>query len=136
MLIEKRNLQIFLLFISLNTVFAGELKKYSPFKSINYLNISKAQVRAPLIAIIDTGIDISNNKLRQSVVSGKISEDGKLVVFNNTSEINYGLDFTSSNIKYKPKDEHGHGTHIAGIINEINPNAKIIPISTTTQCQR
>lgn len=128
MLNKSRNLTILLLFLSLNTAFAGELKRFKPFKDLAYTSLQKLQVRSPLIAIIDTGIDYENLNLQKNLVSGSLSKSGTLKAVYNSNSKSYGLDFTSGTLGFTPDDDHGHGTHIAGIINEINPKARLIPI--------
>jgi subtilisin family serine protease len=85
-------------------------------------NINKFPVvdnYSPKIAVIDTGLDYKNTSFKNKIFLPNSVK---------TSEINYGLDtsgFVNSNT---PVDTHGHGSHIAGIILAINPNAKILPI--------
>lgn len=61
-----------------------------------------------VVAIIDTGIDASHP------------------LFKNTLGESYGVDFTTPLTNTKPTDSHGHGTHIAGIIKTIAPEAKLM----------
>tara|TARA_B100000925_G_scaffold289003_1_gene271015 strand:+ start:2156 stop:3154 length:999 start_codon:yes stop_codon:yes gene_type:complete len=128
-LILKLKLNIFyILFLALNVVHAGNLKTYLPFKNIQYEELYKSQLRSPIIAIIDTGVDLSSVARKDSVVSAKLSQSGKLELNHNATSNSFGLDFTTKELTFKPIDNHGHGTHIAGIINEINPSAKLLPI--------
>lgn len=99
------------------------------------------------VAVIDTGININHEFLKNNV----IEFDGKPA----TSK-NYGLDFSldskkgilgsfkrsMSILKEKlflssernkvatevAKDQHGHGTHVSGIIKSIFPDVKILPL--------
>ena len=43
-------------------------------------------------------------------------------------KINYGVDFSTTKKAYTPKDTHGHGTHVAGIIKSIFPEVKILAL--------
>ena len=68
------------------------------------------------IAIIDTGIDPHNSAFKNRLYIGK----------NKATSDHYGVDFSKSAFdKKSPYDEHGHGTHIAGIIAELAPKAKL-----------
>ncbi len=69
------------------------------------------------IAVIDTGIDPNHPQ-----ISGRLWVNDKPA-----TRKNYGVDFSSLNgqINHQPIDKHGHGTHIAGIIAKVNPNAKL-----------
>ncbi len=71
-----------------------------------------------VIAVIDTGIDYSHPHLKNNIItlSGKASES------------NYGVDFSTKAPTFTPNDTHGHGTHVAGIIVSIFPDAKILPL--------
>lgn len=78
---------------------------------------SKKEIK---IAVIDTGIDYNNEALRSAlwVPRGKVSAS------------NYGEDLVKKT--KKPQDTHGHGTHIAGIIASLFPQAKIYAINYYT----
>lgn len=71
------------------------------------------------VAIIDTGIDYYNDFLSD-----------KIFIYNGKKNyLNYGVDFSAekaTTITRQPKDTHGHGTHIAGIIAGVNPNVEIL----------
>lgn len=94
-----------------------------------------------LVAVIDSGVDIENNKLRRSIylnpvdstVNG-VDEDG-----NGFIDDIHGWNFTSNS--WQVIDEIGHGTSITGIISgkdisgeslAIAPEAKILPIDIMT----
>jgi len=90
------------------------LKKQKPsFKNWGLENsLSNSHIHAPeawkitkgnssvVVAVIDTGIDFSHPDLKANQWKDKKG--------------NYGFDFVTK--KPNPKDEHGHGTHVAGII--------------------
>jgi subtilisin family serine protease len=72
-----------------------------------------------VVAVIDTGIDPSHPFLSKNLVvtSGKPSIK------------NYGIDFSKRKInKKQPYDEHGHGTHVSGIIKSVYPNVKLLSL--------
>lgn len=72
-----------------------------------------------IVAVVDTGIDPSHPFLKNNIyVPGGVA-----------SERNYGLDFSAGReSKFRPYDQHGHGTHVSGIIKAIFPDVKILPI--------
>lgn len=76
------------------------------------------------VAIIDTGIDFNNKYLKNNIST----------IIGKTSINNFGVDFSNYNMNKEmeitrtPNDTHGHGTHIAGIIKDINPNIEIIAL--------
>lgn len=72
-----------------------------------------------VIAVIDTGIDYSHPFLKDVVVGDNLQK---------ATADNYGLDFTSFFSGTKPKDNHGHGTHIAGIIKNVFPDVKLLSL--------
>lgn len=78
----------------------------------NIVKYDEREGEGKIIAVIDTGIDISNPFLKDKILKDK---NGKIV----------GLDLNNNNFK----DYHGHGTHVSSIIALINPNNKIVPIS-------
>lgn len=68
------------------------------------------------IAIIDTGIDPTND----------IFQDRLYIGDKKANKDHYGLDFSlHANDLGRPYDEHGHGTHIAGIVAELAPKARL-----------
>ena len=91
---------------------------------MHYLDIAKKLKYKPKIAIIDTGVDSSTPGVSNSL-SFYNSKQGEITKANLE---NWGYDFSSNIETYKPTDQHGHGTHIAGIINEINPYSRLIII--------
>ena len=101
---------------------AGVLKNKYPFSELTtsaFRSFSSVK-----IAIIDTGIDYDNTNLRNNLIT--IDLNGVLIP---ASKRNFGVDDShNSKMKRRPIDYHGHGTHIAGIIHEINPAAKLLSI--------
>lgn len=97
----------------------------SPYKNWGLTNSqSQSHVDAPcawkttegsrsiIVAVIDTGIDASHSDL-----SANIWHDPK------SKEV-YGWNYVSN--KPNPQDEHGHGTHVAGIIGAVaNPRSGV-----------
>lgn len=72
-----------------------------------------------VVAVIDTGIDPSHPFLK----------DNLYVTKGSPSIANYGLDFSKSRKnKYQPMDDHGHGTHVSGIIKSVYPDVKILAL--------
>lgn len=75
------------------------------------------------VAIIDTGIDLKNEKLKSllwknsSEIINGLDDDGNGLI----DDIN-GYDFSLQNPI--PSDAHGHGTHIAGIIQQAASQVK------------
>ncbi len=63
------------------------------------------------VALIDTGVDITHSALQDNMVTG-------WDFFNNT-ELTYSAETSSDSM---------HGTHVAGIISQVAPNSKIIPL--------
>lgn len=101
--------------------------KYNRFSStyaLNSIDYLKARryfkfKKQVVVAVIDTGIDHNHSFLKDNLVgtnNRKVSSD------------NYGVDLSTKKISYKPKDSHGHGTHVAGIIKSVFPEVKILPI--------
>ncbi|MBF0299036.1 MAG: S8 family serine peptidase [Oligoflexia bacterium] len=72
-----------------------------------------------VVAVIDTGVDFNHPHLNKNVY----------VLHNNSSESNFGRDFSYQAVNERtPSDQHGHGTHVAGIIKTIFPDVKILAI--------
>ncbi len=71
-----------------------------------------------VVAVVDTGIQGNHPFLINNihVVKGK------------TSNNNYGVDFSTGRATSTPDDQHGHGTHVAGIVKSIFPDVKILAL--------
>ena len=68
------------------------------------------------VAIIDTGIDPTNDMFKGRLYIGNKPANGD----------EYGMDFSiGANTITRPYDLHGHGTHIAGIIAKRSKHAKL-----------
>ena len=73
-----------------------------------------------LVAVIDTGLDATHPDLKANVYHDK---DG-----------HYGFDFVKNSAD--PKDDHGHGTHVAGIIGAVaNPKTGVAGVSQTVSLE-
>jgi thermitase len=68
-----------------------------------------------LVGIIDTGIDSTHEMIRDTLWQDPSRKDRV-----------YGWDFVLN--AQNPIDEHGHGTHIGGIINQVTNCAILMPI--------
>ncbi len=92
------------------------------FRALENLKIKKI----PTVAIIDTGIDPFHQFLISNIYTFR---NGKLT---RGTTINYGKDFSNAYKGYKatntPIDNHGHGTHVAGIIKSVFPVARFVPV--------
>ena len=88
--------------------------------NINLLSAWKKfkQKKEVVVAVVDTGIDNTHPMIAKNI----FVEEGSL------SETNYGVDFSKPTIERTPTDSHGHGSHIAGIIQSIYPNVKILAL--------
>lgn len=88
---------------------AAKDKSGADIKAIDAWNISEGS-KDVIVAVIDTGLDAEHPDL-------------KLNVWKDTDK-NYGWNFVNN--KANPNDDHGHGTHVAGIIGAIaNPKTGV-----------
>jgi subtilisin family serine protease len=71
-----------------------------------------------IVAVVDTGIQGDHAFLANNihVINGKASSN------------NYGVDFSGEKVTNTPSDQHGHGTHVAGIVKSIYPDVKILAL--------
>jgi thermitase len=71
-----------------------------------------------VVAVIDTGIQPDHSFLSENihVLNGK------------KNNLNYGVDFSHGRPTNMPIDQHGHGTHVAGIIKSVYPEVKILAL--------
>lgn len=72
-----------------------------------------------VVAVIDTGIDPDHPFLKDNLYGSKGA----------ASAADYGMDFSKSAANtYQPIDQHGHGTHVSGIIKSVYPGVKILSL--------
>ena len=72
---------------------------------------SESPEAAPIVAVIDAGIDVAHHGLTEQILPG--------YDFVNNTELVYDS---------SKKDEYYHGTHVAGIIAQNAPTAQILPL--------
>ncbi len=76
--------------------------------------------KSVLVAVIDTGIDANHPDLKANIFHDK--------------DNHYGYDFVKN--AADPVDEHGHGTHVAGIIGAVaNPKSGVAGVSPTVSIE-
>jgi subtilisin family serine protease len=72
-----------------------------------------------VVAVVDTGIDPIHPFLEKNI----FVEQGRV------DETNFGVDFSKDKKgRGAPTDQHGHGTHVSGIIKSIHPEVKILAL--------
>lgn len=71
-----------------------------------------------LVAVVDTGIQFNHPFLKDNLYTVKGKASGN----------DYGVDFSKDSTSSTPKDSHGHGTHVAGIIKSIYPEVKLLAL--------
>jgi subtilisin family serine protease len=89
--------------------------------SINLLEAWKKYKKKKdiVVAVVDTGIDPTHPFLEKNI----FVENGKV------DENNFGMDFSKDKRgKGTPMDQHGHGSHVSGIIRSIYPDVKILAL--------
>jgi hypothetical protein len=81
-----------------------------------------------VIAVIDTGVDYTHTDLAANMWrnEGEIPNNGKDDDGNGYIDDVYGYDFHNND--GDPFDDNYHGTHIAGTVASVNPNAKIMAL--------
>lgn len=112
---------------------ASDVLKLSSFKNWGIANARAAShidaleawkiekgSKSVLVAVIDTGIDANHPDLKANVFRDK--------------DNHYGFDFVKN--AADPVDEHGHGTHVAGIIGAIaNPKTGVSGVAQTVSIE-
>lgn len=89
--------------------------------SINLLEAWKKYKKKKdiVVAVVDTGIDPIHPFLEKNI----FVEQGRV------DETNFGVDFSKDKKgRGAPIDQHGHGTHVSGIIKSIYPEVKILAL--------
>lgn len=88
--------------------------------SINLLESWKKfnQQKEIVVAVVDTGIQYNHPYLKDNLIAAQGA----------VSDKNFGVDFSTSAPTMTPKDSHGHGTHVAGIVKSVYPNVKIMAL--------
>ena len=71
-----------------------------------------------VVAVVDTGIQYNHPFLKNNI----FTTEGK------SGALNFGKDFSQKTAKSTPKDNHGHGTHVAGIVKSIFPDVKLMAL--------
>jgi subtilisin family serine protease len=71
-----------------------------------------------VVAVVDTGIHGDHQFLAKNIY----------VVNRMPSAKNFGVDFSGDKISTAPTDQHGHGTHVAGIVKSVFPDVKILAL--------
>lgn len=72
-----------------------------------------------VVAVVDTGIDREHPFLENNI----------FVETGSVDSTNFGVDFSKDKrLKGTPTDNHGHGTHVSGIIKSIYPDVKILAL--------
>ena len=94
-----------------------------PDKHLASINLRESWTRFKknkdiVVAVVDTGIQGDHAFLAKNIyVPGKKS-----------STTNFGVDFSGDKVTNTPTDQHGHGTHVAGIVKSIFPDVKILAL--------
>lgn len=94
---------------------------------INVVKEHKRQVRPIIVAVIDTGTSLMHPLLNPALyinsneIPNSTDDD-----YNGFIDDYFGYDFV--NKRGFIIDDHGHGTHVAGIIAALNPQAKILSL--------
>jgi subtilisin family serine protease len=89
--------------------------------SINLLDAWKKfkKKKEVVVAVVDTGIDREHPFLEKNIYV----DHGKV------DSTNFGVDFSKDRkMMGAPTDQHGHGTHVSGIIRSILPDVKILAL--------
>lgn len=86
--------------------------------------VSVGSRTGPIVAVIDSGVDIKHQDLKDNIFTNKgevpgdgIDNDGNGVI----DDIN---GYNAADDSTDPSDDHGHGTHVSGTIGAVGNNGK------------
>jgi thermitase len=83
-----------------------------------------------VVVVIDTGIELNHPHVKDNIITVKeLDKEGKIFEIQKATDTDYGRDFSApKKIGKMPKDTHGHGTHVSGIVKSIYPDVKILAL--------
>lgn len=86
-----------------------------------------------IVAVIDTGVDFDHEDLKNNmwVNAGEVPGDGRDNDGNGYVDDYYGVDIVAK--RGNGDDDHGHGTHVAGIIAAGNNNVGVVGLAYNTK---
>lgn len=100
--------------------------------NINLINLpplnNMVPNQAPVVAIVDSGLDFNHGFLKNNIWQNPFDKPGDGIDNDNNGyadDIN-GWNFAANN--NLPQDNFYHGTSVAGIIRNIDPNVRIMPL--------
>jgi len=107
------------------------------WQSLQQQGLNPGGAASVITAVIDTGVDYTHNDLISSmwtnpreIPNNGIDDDG-----NGFIDDIYGVNLVSDSRFHSgnPMDDHGHGTHVAGIIAAANNNVGIVGVAYNTK---